>query len=74
LARLQFPIHFMDEAATSSLQSAVVGMVRGNAVLVLLGDHKQLPPFTHLPDKTLDLENKSFFEELINKGVESASE
>ncbi len=74
LARLQFPIHIVDEAATSSLQSALVGMVRGNAMLVLLGDHKQLPPFTRLPDKTFELENKSFFEEMTSKGVRATSE
>lgn len=69
-----FPIHFIDEAAVSSLPSALVGLVSGCTLLVLLGDHRQLAPFSNLPPEILKLQHGggvSIFERLLDLGVES---
>jgi superfamily I DNA and/or RNA helicase len=61
-----FAIHIIDEASTASLASVLVGMVLSNQMVVLLGDHKQLPPFC-----VSSVESQSFFEQTIVNGVRS---
>ncbi len=68
LGNQKFLIHIIDEASTSSLASVLVGMVRSNVMVVMLGDHKQLPPFLHKTEEPV--EKLSFFEQCVNLGVQ----
>lgn len=64
LAGMTFAVHVMDEAAVASLTSGLIPLVLGTQMLVALGDHKQLAPFSHLPEEALKQDN-SLFEHLI---------
>ena len=66
-----FAVHFIDEAAQSSMASGLVGLVRGNGMVVLLGDHKQLSPFSHFDSSLLEDQSRSIFERFLDLGVES---
>ncbi len=67
----RFPRVLIDEATQATEPATLVPIVRGCRQLVLVGDHKQLPPTvisTHAEEMGL---KKSLFERLIELGVNS---
>lgn len=70
LQERKFPVVLMDEATQASEPSALVPITRGCRQLILVGDHKQLPPtvISHVAqDGGL---GRSLFERLIECGLE----
>jgi len=69
LAQRRFPFVLIDEATQASEPSTLVPLVRGARQVILVGDHKQLPP-TVISRRAEDGGlNRSLFERLINSGV-----
>ena len=65
----KFPIVLIDEATQASEPSALVPIIRGCRQLILVGDHKQLPP-TVISDKAEKGGlNQSLFERLNKCGI-----
>lgn len=63
LPRDVFDYVIVDEATQASIPSSLIPIVRGEKI-ILVGDHKQLPPFSHLQDKI----RESLFEHLYAEG------
>ena len=69
LGSRRFPIVLVDEATQASEPSSLVPIVRGCRHLVLVGDHRQLPP-TVLSDRAAEGGlGRSLFERLIELGL-----
>jgi len=67
----RFPRVLIDEATQATEPATLVPIVRGCRQLVLVGDHKQLPP-TVISTRAEEMGlNKSLFERLIELGVNS---
>ena len=67
----RFPRVLIDEATQATEPATLVPIVRGCRQLVLVGDHKQLPP-TVISTRAEEMGlNKSLFERLIELGVSS---
>ena len=67
----RFPVVLMDEATQASEPSALVPITRGCRQLVLVGDHKQLPP-TVISDAAQQCGlGQSLFERLTECGLET---
>ena len=67
----RFPVVLMDEATQASEPSALVPITRGCRQLVLVGDHKQLPPTVISEAAQLGGLGQSLFERLTECGVET---
>ena len=65
----KFPIVLIDEATQASEPSALVPIVRGCRQLILVGDHKQLPPTVISEKAEAGGLNQSLFERLNKCGV-----
>ncbi len=65
----QFPIVLMDEASQATEPSSFVPIVRGARQLIMVGDHKQLPPTVISKRAQKGGLTKSLFERLINLGI-----
>ena len=69
LGRRRFPIVLLDEATQASEPSSLVPVVRGCRQLVLVGDHRQLPP-TVVSDRAQEGGlGISLFERLVHLGL-----
>jgi len=69
LAKRRFPFVLIDEATQASEPSTLVPLVRGARQVILVGDHKQLPP-TVISRRAEDGGlSRSLFERLIDSGV-----
>ena len=67
----RFPRVLIDEATQATEPATLIPIVRGCRQLVLVGDHKQLPP-TVISTRAEEMGlNKSLFERLIELGVNS---
>ena len=67
----RFPRVLIDEATQATEPASLVPIVKGCRQLVLVGDHKQLPP-TVISTRAEEMGlNKSLFERLIEMGVNS---
>ena len=69
LGTRKFPIVLIDEATQASEPSALVPIVRGCRQLILVGDHKQLPPTVISDQAEQGGLNQSLFERLNKCGV-----
>ena len=67
----RFPVVLMDEATQASEPSALVPITRGCRQLVLVGDHKQLPPTVISDAAQQGGLGQSLFERLTECGVET---
>ena len=65
----KFPIVLIDEATQASEPSALVPIIRGCRQLILVGDHKQLPPTVISEQAEQGGLNQSLFERLNKCGV-----
>ena len=65
----KFPIVLIDEATQASEPSALVPIIRGCRQLVLVGDHKQLPPTVISEKAEQGGLNQSLFERLNKCGI-----
>ena len=69
LANRRFPIVLIDEATQATEPSALVPIVKGTRQLILVGDHRQLPPTVtsqRAEEGGLDI---SLFERLLSNGL-----
>jgi DNA replication ATP-dependent helicase Dna2 len=66
LAEVEFDTVLFDEASQITLPLAIMGMLPGRRY-VFIGDHKQLPPVSILPERSA-LSNRSIFEYLAGRG------
>jgi len=69
LANRRFPIVLIDEATQATEPSALVPIVKGARQLILVGDHRQLPPTVtsqRAEEGGLDI---SLFERLLSNGL-----
>ena len=71
LGERRFPVVLMDEATQASEPSALVPITRGCRQLVLVGDHKQLPPTVISKVAEDGGLGRSLFERLIECGLEA---
>ena len=71
LGERKFPVVLMDEATQASEPSALVPITRGCRQLVLVGDHKQLPPTVISKVAEEGGLSRSLFERLIECGLEA---
>ncbi len=69
LGTRRFPIVLIDEATQASEPSALVPIVRGARQLIMVGDHRQLPPTVISRDAEEGGLNISLFERLIANGL-----
>jgi len=67
----RFPVVLMDEATQASEPSALVPITRGCRQLVLVGDHKQLPPTVISKAAQAGGLGQSLFERLTECGVDT---
>jgi len=67
----KFPVVLMDEATQASEPSALVPITRGCRQLILVGDHKQLPPTVISQVAEDGGLGRSLFERLIECGLEA---
>ncbi len=65
----KFPIVLIDEATQASEPSALVPIIRGCRQLILVGDHKQLPPTVISEKAEIGGLNQSLFERLNKCGI-----
>ncbi len=65
----KFPIILIDEATQASEPSSLVPITRGCRQLILVGDHKQLPPTVISERAELGGLNQSLFERLNKCGI-----
>ena len=65
----KFPIVLIDEATQASEPSALVPIIRGCRQLILVGDHKQLPPTVISEKAEQGGLNQSLFERLNKCGI-----
>ncbi|HII50697.1 MAG TPA: AAA family ATPase [Candidatus Poseidoniaceae archaeon] len=65
----KFPIVLIDEATQASEPSALVPIIRGCRQLILVGDHKQLPPTVISEKAEKGGLNQSLFERLNKCGI-----
>ena len=71
LSDRNFPVVLMDEATQASEPSALVPITRGCRQLILVGDHKQLPPTVISKAAEDGGLGRSLFERLIECGLEA---
>ena len=71
LGERKFPVILMDEATQASEPSALVPITRGCRQLVLVGDHKQLPPTVISKVAEDGGLGRSLFERLIECGLDA---
>ena len=71
LGERKFPVVLMDEATQASEPSALVPITRGCRQLILVGDHKQLPPTVISKVAEDGGLGRSLFERLIECGLEA---
>ena len=69
LGRRRFPIVLLDEATQATEPSSLVPVVRGCRQLVLVGDHRQLPPTVTSERAEEGGLGRSLFERLIDLGL-----
>ena len=69
LGERKFPIVLIDEATQASEPSALVPIIRGCRQLILVGDHKQLPPTVISEKAEKGGLNQSLFERLNKCGI-----
>ena len=69
LGSRKFPIVLIDEATQASEPSALVPIVRGARQLIMVGDHRQLPPTVISREAEKGGLNVSLFERLIENGL-----
>ena len=65
----RFPFVLIDEATQASEPSSIVPLVRGARQVVLVGDHKQLPPTVISKRALKGGLGKSLFERLVEAGL-----
>ena len=69
IANRRFPIVLIDEATQATEPATMVPIIRGARQLILIGDHKQLPP-TIISKRAEDLGLvRSLFERLVDAGL-----
>ena len=69
LGNRRFPVILMDEATQASEPSALVPITRGCRQLILVGDHKQLPPTVISREAERGGLGRSLFDRLIKCGM-----
>ena len=69
LGNRKFPVILMDEATQASEPSALVPITRGCRQLILVGDHKQLPPTVISREAEKGGLGRSLFDRLIKCGM-----
>ena len=69
LEKLNFPAVLLDEASQVTEPSSLVPVSKGCHQLILVGDHKQLPPTVMCRDASLAGLSTSLFDRLTNIGV-----
>ena len=69
IADRRFPIVLIDEATQATETATLVPIVRGSRQLILIGDHKQLPPTIISKRAENGGFSRSLFERLIDAGV-----
>ena len=67
----RFPIVLMDEATQAVEPSALIPISKGCRQLILVGDHKQLPPTVISKRAEREGLNRSLFERLIDVGIQT---
>lgn len=70
IADRKFPIVLIDEATQATETATLVPIVRGSRQLILIGDHKQLPPTIISKRAEEEGFSRSLFERLVDAGVE----
>ena len=70
IAEKRFPIVLIDEATQATETATLVPIVRGARQLILIGDHKQLPPTIISKRAEESGFARSLFERLIDAGIE----
>jgi superfamily I DNA and/or RNA helicase len=69
LGNRKFPVILMDEATQASEPSALVPITRGCRQLILVGDHKQLPPTVISREAERGGLGRSLFDRMIKCGI-----
>ncbi|KAI9512155.1 P-loop containing nucleoside triphosphate hydrolase protein [Russula earlei] len=71
LKNTDFPVVFLDEASMATEPASLIPLMKGSQHVVLIGDHKQLPPVIRSRDALIRGLNISLFERLTEEGGRS---
>ncbi|KAI0255414.1 P-loop containing nucleoside triphosphate hydrolase protein [Lactifluus subvellereus] len=69
LRSIDFPVVFLDEASMATEPASLIPLMKGSQHVVLIGDHKQLPPVIRSREAQLRGLTISLFERLTEEGV-----
>lgn len=69
LRNIDFPVVFLDEASMATEPASLIPLMKGSQHVVLIGDHKQLPPVIRSREAQIRGLNISLFERLTEEGV-----